>query len=88
MTDKPDLSIVPDSTADPMAALGATTIAGVLGTYQANVDESAALLSQLLNMQDDGSHDYAERYRAIFSGWRAAERRLGLYHLLANEVSR
>lgn len=84
MTDKPDLSIVPDPAPDPtadfMAALGATTIAGVLGSYQANLDERDRLLHELLQ-QEVQSTELLKAY-ALVQG------RLGLYQLLGHEVSR
>lgn len=77
---KPDQNLAPDPTADFMQALGATNIAGVLGTYQHNLDERDWLLHELLQ-QEVQSPELLRAYTQV-------QGRLGIYQLLGHEVGR
>lgn len=73
-------------THDAMVLLGATTIAEVLGTYQGLLNERARMFNELLQDRVSDPEHWAETSRELFLAWRAAERRLDLYRLLAHEA--
>lgn len=76
----PDTNTFADPTADFMQALGATTIAGVLGTYQHNLDERDRLLHELLQQEVQSPE--------LMRAYTMCQGRLGLYQLLGHEVGR
>jgi hypothetical protein len=83
----PQLRVAPTPTAEAMAMLGDTKIADILGTYSYLLGERDGLFHRLLEIEDSGDPETrADRHRALFKAWRAAERRLDLYRLLINEV--
>lgn len=82
----PHLRVLPNPTAEAMEQLGATIIAGVLGTYRDCLDERHRLFHELLSENVGDVESYTEHSRELFKRWRAAERRLALYKLLADEV--
>lgn len=82
------LTIVPDPTAEAMAVLGSTTIAGLLGTYAHNLAEKERLYLAMEQASSDYADLSAEVDRELFDAWCAVDRRLDLYRRLATEVGR
>lgn len=83
----PHLRLLPNPTAEAMEQLGETKIADVIGTYDYLLGERDGLFHRLLEQESEGDPDTrTDRHRVLFKAWRAAERRLYLYRLLADEL--